>query len=527
MINRFFTNTGVILGAGIPLAVLFGLFCGYRLRKVLAEKRLGMAEKLSQKIIKDAEKEAEAKRREASLEAKDELYQSRTEFERQTQARRNELLQLEKRLIQREENLDRKVDILEKKEKDVSDRENVLQNKEKAIQDRNRELAIALSEEKEKLQRISGLSAAEARKLLLQRLENELSQEKATVIKRVEEETKAMADKKAKGIISVAIQRCASEHVAETTVSVVALPSDEMKGRIIGREGRNIRALEKVTGVDVIIDDTPEAVILSAFDPIRREIAKITLERLVVDGRIHPARIEEVVEKVKQEIEVNIRNEGEQAAFEMGVQNLHPEEIRLLGRLKYRSSYGQNVLHHSKEVAFLAGVLAAEINENVASAKRAGLLHDIGKAIDREVEGTHAQISADIARKYNEAPEIVHAIASHHEEQEAGTVLAVLIQAADAISAARPGARRETLEAYIKRLEKLEGIAKSFKGVAKCYAIQAGREIRVIVEPDRISDIESAQLSREISKKIEESLDYPGQIKVTVIRETRAVEYAK
>ena len=509
------------------LAVVIGVLSGYFIRKYLAEKTLGQAEKLSQKIVKDAEKEVEAKRRESSLEVKDELYRARAEFEQQSQARRQELLQLEKRLLQREENLDRKVDLLEKKEKEISFRENTLETTEKKVKEKEKELTLALVEEKEKLQRISGLSAEEAKKFLLHRLEGELGQEKAQLVRKVEEETKLLADRKAKEIISVAIQRCAADHVSETTVSVVSLPNDEMKGRIIGREGRNIRALEKATGINIIIDDTPGAVIISGFDPIRREIGKITLERLVVDGRIHPARIEEVVEKVKQEMEVNIRNEGEQAAFELGIQNLHPEEIRLLGRLKYRTSYGQNVLHHSKEVAFLAGVLAAEINEDVQSAKRAGLLHDIGKAVDREVEGTHAQISADLARKYNELPKIVNAIASHHEEEEAGSVVAVLIQAADAISAARPGARRETLEAYIKRLEKLEGIAKSFKGVAKTYAIQAGREVRVIVEPEKLNDAEASHLSREITKKIEESLDYPGQIKVTVIRETRAIEYAK
>lgn len=525
--NQIPINTNVFLSGGIVLGGLIGLFVGYVVRKLIAERKLGTAEKISQKIIKDAEKEAEAKLKEASLEAKDELYRTRTEFEQQTQSRRQELFQLEKRLIQREESLDRKVDILEKKERETNSRWNMMQNKEKMIQEKEKELNILFSEEKEKLQRISGLTAEEGKKLLLHRLENDLRQEKAQLMKKIEEETKAQADKKAKEIISLAMQRCAADHVSETTVSVVSLPNDEMKGRIIGREGRNIRALEKATGVDVIIDDTPEAVILSAFDPIRREIAKIALERLIIDGRIHPGRIEEVVEKVKQEMEVTLRNEGEQAAFELGIQNLHSEEIRLLGRLKYRTSYGQNVLHHSKEVAFLAGVMAAELNENVQIAKRAGLLHDIGKAIDRDVEGTHAQISADIARKYNEPPQIIQAIASHHEEEEPSSVLAVLIQAADAISAARPGARKETLEAYIKRLEKLEGIAKSFKGVAKTYAIQAGREIRVIVEPEKISDAEAVQLSREITKKIEEGLDYPGQIKVTVIRETRAVEYAK
>ncbi len=520
-------GNGVALTGVSVIGIVFGVFIGYWIRKILAEKKIGLAEKISQKIIKDAEKEVESKRKEASLEVKDELYRSRIEFEKQTQARREELLQLEKRLLQRQENLDRKVDILENKEKEIGLRENSLEEREKTVQEKDKELKLILSEEKEKLQRISGLTAEEAKKLLLNRLENELQQEKAKVIKKIEEETKITAEKKAKEIISVAIQRCASEHVGETTVSVVALPNDEMKGRIIGREGRNIRALEKATGVDVIIDDTPEAVILSAFDSIRREIAKITLERLIVDGRIHPTRIEEVVKKVKQEMEINIRNEGEQAAFELGIQNLHPEEIRLLGRLKYRSSYGQNVLYHSKEVAFLAGVMAAELNEDVQLAKRAGLLHDIGKSIDREVEGTHAQISAEIARKYGESPKLIEAIASHHEEVEPSSVLAVLLQAADAISAARPGARRETLEAYIKRLAKLEDIAKAFKGVDKTYAIQAGREIRVIVEPDKISDEEASQLARDITKKIEEGLDYPGQIRVTVVRETRAVEYAK
>ena len=493
----------------------------------MARKKVERAEASAKKIIAEAEKEAEAKKREAGLEAKDELHRARTRFEEETRERRQELLRLERRLGERESNLDRKVDLLERKERGISERGQQIASREKSLTDRERELRSLLNEEKGKLQQISGLSREQARQLLLQRIEDEVRQEAAVRLKRIEDETKETAEKKAREIITLAIQRCAADQVTESTVTVVSLPNDEMKGRIIGREGRNIRALEINTGINVIIDDTPEAVTLSGFDPVRREIARIALERLIADGRIHPARIEEVVNKIRKEMEVNIREVGEQAAFEVGVHGLHQEEIKLLGRLKYRTSYGQNVLQHSKEVASLARIMASELGIDPRLAKRAGLLHDIGKAVDHEVEGAHARIGADLARRYGETREAIHAIASHHAEEEPKTILAVLIQAADAVSASRPGARRETLETYIKRLEKLEKIADSFQGVEKTYAIQAGREIRVMVEPDRISDTESVSLAREISKKIEQEMEYPGQIKVIIIRETRAVDYAK
>ncbi|MCK4261532.1 ribonuclease Y [bacterium] len=515
---------------GLPL-ILGGaailLTIGYLARKFLAEKKVERAGALAKRIIAEAEKEAEAKKREAGLEAKDELYRTRARFENETRERRQELLRLERRLGEREANLDRKVDILEKKERQISERGQQITSRERSLIDREKELRSVLNEEKEKLQRISSLSREEARRLLLQRMEDEVRQEAAVRLKRIEDETRQTAEKKAREIITLAIQRCAADQVAESTVTVVSLPNDEMKGRIIGREGRNIRALEASTGINVIIDDTPEAVTLSGFDPVRREIARLALAKLVADGRIHPARIEEVVNKVRKDMEVNIREVGEQAAFEAGVHGLHPEEIKLLGRLKYRTSYGQNVLQHSKEAAYLAGMMASELGTDPKPAKRAGLLHDIGKAVDHEVEGPHARIGADLARRYGETTQIIHAIVCHHEEEEAKTVLAVLIQAADAVSASRPGARRETLEAYVQRLEKLEKIADSFQGVEKAYAIQAGREVRVMVEPDRISDAESVSLAREISKKIQQEMKYPGQIKVIIIRETRAVDYAR
>ncbi|MBI5144348.1 MAG: ribonuclease Y, partial [Candidatus Omnitrophica bacterium] len=479
------------------------------------------------KTVETAKSEAEKIRHEAELAAKDILLKTRAEFEKETKDRRQELLVLEKRLIQKEENLDRKVDIIDRKEKDTERRERSLIDREKTTHAKEKELEVLLQEEKEKLQRVSGMTRDEARQILLKRLEDEVKQEAALMIKRTEDEAREKADKEARKIIGLAIQRCAAEHTVETTVSVVNLPNDEMKGRIIGREGRNIRALEIATGIDVIIDDTPEAVILSGFDPIKREIAKITLERLIEDGRIHPGRIEEVVEKVKKEMENSIREEGEKALFDTGLHGIHPELVKLLGRLKYRTSYGQNVLQHSEEVAYLMGVMASELKLDFNLAKRIGLLHDIGKAVSHEVEGTHSKLGVDLARKYGESETICHAIEAHHQDVEARTLLAVLAQAADAISAARPGARRETLETYVKRLEKLESIADSFKGVEKAYAIQAGREIRVIVQPDKMTDAQAAVLARDITKKIEEGLEYPGQIKVTVIRETRAIEYAK
>ncbi|MFH1189945.1 MAG: ribonuclease Y, partial [Candidatus Omnitrophota bacterium] len=451
----------------------------------------------------------------------------RTEFEKETKDRRQELIILEKRLIQKEENLDRKVDILDRKDKENERREHSLAEKERLLASKDKEMERLLQEEKNKLQNISGMTRDEARQLLLKKLEDDVKQEAAVFIKRSEEEAKEKADKEARKIIGLAIQRCAADHTVETTVSVVHLPSDEMKGRIIGREGRNIRALEIATGIDVIIDDTPEAVILSGFDPIKREIAKLSLERLLQDGRIHPGRIEEIVEKVKKEMENTMREEGEKALFDTGLHGVHPEIIKLLGRLKYRTSYGQNVLQHSKEVAHLMGVMASELKLDFTLAKRIGLLHDIGKAVSHEVEGTHSKLGADLARKYGESENICHAIEAHHQDIEPKTLLAVLVQASDAISATRPGARRETLETYVKRLEKLEAIADSFKGVAKAYAIQAGREIRVMVQPDKVTDAQAAVMARDITKKIEEGLEYPGQIKVTVVRETRAIEYAK
>jgi ribonuclease Y len=451
----------------------------------------------------------------------------RQDFERETKDRRQEILNSEKRLAQKEENIDRRLELLEKKEKETESRQENIKRQEESIKQKDNQLHLLIAEEKERLQKISSLSAEEAKQILLNRLNEELNTEKAVFIKKQEEELRSIMDKKAKEIITMAIQRCAAEHTVESTVSVVALPNDDMKGRVIGREGRNIRALEMATGVDVIIDDTPEAVTLSAFDTVRREVARLSLEKLIADGRIHPGRIEEIVEKTKKEMDEKIREEGERAAFEAGVDNLHPELIKLIGRLKYRTSFGQNALQHSKEVAFLLGMMASELSLDFKLARRIGLLHDIGKAMDHQIEGTHARIGADLARKYNESPEVLASIEAHHEETEPKSFYAVLAVAADAISAARPGARRETLETYIKRLDKLESIANLFKGVEKSYAIQAGREIRVIVEPQKISDSDAVNLARDIRKKIEEGMEYPGQIKVTVIRETRAIEYAK
>ncbi|MCM8814038.1 MAG: ribonuclease Y [Candidatus Omnitrophica bacterium] len=511
---------------GLALSVGF-FFVGYFFRRLTVEKKVSTAREQAQGIIQDAEKQAQAKLKEANVEAKDILYRSRQEFEKESKSRKQELLALEKRLLQREENLDRKVDFLEKKERDMAARENALADQQKQLQDKDAELLRLINEEKQQLQRISGLSADDAKKILLKHVEDEVRYDAGVMVKRIEDEARDSADKKAKHLISLAIQRCAAEHTVESTVSVVSLPSDDMKGRIIGREGRNIRALEVATGVDVIIDDTPEAVTLSAFDPVRREIARISLERLIMNGRIHPARIEEVVEKVKKEMEQTLKEEGEKLVFDVGVQRIHPEAVKLLGRLKFRTSYGQNVLQHAKEVAYIMGILAGEMKLDAAIAKRVGLLHDLGKAVDHEVEGTHALIGADLARKYGEVEDVVNAIASHHNEVEFTSIYGILVQAADAISATRPGARRETLELYVKRLEKLEAIADSFKGVEKTFAIQAGREIRVIVYPDKVSDPEVALLARDITKKIENEMEYPGQIKVTVVRETRVVEYAR
>ncbi|MCK5548340.1 MAG: ribonuclease Y [Thermoplasmata archaeon] len=472
-------------------------------------------------------KEAETEKKQRRLEIKDELFKSKADFEKQTRRTREEVRALEKRIQQREESLDRKVDILDKKEEDISRREKDLSARQSDMDKRENKLKRSIEESNRQLQRISGMSRAEAREIYLSRMEDELKHEAAAMIHRVESEAREKAEKEARNIIALAAQRCASDYISESTISTVALPNDEMKGRIIGREGRNIRALEAATGIDIIIDDTPEAVVLSGFDAVRKEIARISLERLMLDGRIHPARIEEVVEKVKSEVDKTIKETGERAAFDTGIHNLHPEIIKLLGRLKFRTSYGQNVLQHSIEVADLVGVMAAELGLDVKLAKRIGFLHDIGKATTHEVEGAHAQIGADLARRYREKPIVVNGIAAHHMETDAQSVFAVLVQAGDSLSAARPGARAETLAIYMKRLEKLEEIANSFNGIEKAYAIQAGREIRVIVEPSKVNDDETVLLARNLSRKIEEDMEYPGQVKVTIIRETRAVEYAR
>ncbi|MBU0650611.1 ribonuclease Y [bacterium] len=502
-------------------------FFGYLLHKIASRKKLESAENMAARIIDDAKREAENRKKEVKLEAKDELLKARVEFEKETKIRRQELMQLERRLAQKEENLDKKVEFFDKRESKVAEQERNINEKEKQVTVKNNELAEIVEKQKGMLQKISGLTADQAKEFLLKRMKDEVSHEAESMIRKITEEAKDAADKKAKNLITYAIQRCAADQVVESSVSVVHLPNDEMKGRIIGREGRNIRALEAATGVDVIIDDTPEAVILSGFDPVRRQIAKMTLEKLIVDGRIHPTRIEELVEKSQKEMQDTIKEVGEQVAFDTGVHGLHPEIIKLLGRLKFRTSYGQNVLQHSKEVAHLMGVMASELKFDVQLAKRIGLLHDLGKATDHEVEGSHAVIGADLAKKYGESDLVVNAIGAHHSDCEPKSLLAILVQAADAISATRPGARRETLDIYVKRLEKLEEIAGSFKGVEKSYAIQAGREIRVMVEPFNVDDANSIVLARDIAKKIEEEMEYPGQIKVAVIRETRFVEYAK
>ncbi|MCI3919501.1 ribonuclease Y [Paenibacillus sp. TRM 82003] len=507
----------------VIIALVVGAACfgvGYFIRKSFAEAKISSAEEAARNILDQASKEAEALKKETVLEAKDEIHKFRNEAERDIRERRNETQRLERRLLQKEETLDKKLDSLERKEEQLA-------NKEKRVEETQQQIDALYRKQVEELERISGLTTEEAKQIILSNVESEVRLEAAQLMKEIESQAKEEADKKAREIITLSIQRCAADHVAETTVSVVSLPNEEMKGRIIGREGRNIRALETLTGIDLIIDDTPEAVILSGFDPIRREIARNALEKLVADGRIHPARIEEMVEKSRKEVDERIREYGEQATFEVGVHGLHPDLIKILGRLKFRTSYGQNVLKHSMEVAYLSGLMAGELGEDVTLAKRAGLLHDIGKALDHEVEGSHVEIGVEIGRKYKEHPVVVNSIASHHGDTEATSVIAMLVGAADALSAARPGARRETLETYIKRLQKLEEISESFEGVEKSYAIQAGREIRVMVQPERIDDAESFRLARDITKKIESELDYPGHIKVTVIRETRAVEYAK
>ncbi|MHB8158190.1 MAG: ribonuclease Y, partial [Desulfocucumaceae bacterium] len=492
------------------LAIIISFAIGYLVRKSIAEAKIASAETQAKRLIEEAEKSAEAKKRESLLEAKEEILKLRSEVERENKERRSELQRMERRLMQKEEGLDRKTDAIEKKEE-------ALVKKESDIEKIKNEMNQLYSKQVAELERVSGMTSEEARHILLTDVEKEIQHEAAKMIKDIEDKAKEEGEKRAREIISLAIQRCAADHVAETTVAVIPLPSDEMKGRIIGREGRNIRAFETLTGIDLIIDDTPEAVILSGFDPIRREVARISLEKLIVDGRIHPARIEEMVEKAKKEVDVQIREAGEQSTFETSVHGLHPELVHLLGRLKFRTSYGQNVLKHSIEVSHLAGLMAAELGADIQLAKRAGLLHDIGKAVDHEVEGPHVTIGVDLAKKYRENADVAHAIAAHHGDEEPKTIVAVLVQAADAISAARPGARRETLENYIRRLQKLEEIAGTFEGVEKSYAIQAGREIRIMVKPDRVDDLGAIKLVREIAKKIEGELDYPGQIKVTII----------
>ncbi len=510
----------IIYAAIAVVALAIGLLIGYLARKKTAEKAIISAEFRAQEIVLEAEKGAEAVKKEKLIEAKEEVHQLRSELEKEVRERRNEVQRHEKRVLQKEETLDRKSDNLEKKEEQLS-------KKLKESSDKQAEIEKLFDTQVQELERISGLTIEEAKSQLLADIEKEVKHDAVVMIKDIEGKAKEEGTKKAREIIAYAIQKCAADYVAESTVSVVNLPNDEMKGRIIGREGRNIRALETMTGVDLIIDDTPEAVILSSFDPIRREVARLALEKLIVDGRIHPARIEEMVEKARKEIDQQIKEEGENACFDAGVHNLHPELVRLLGRLKYRTSYGQNVLRHSIEVSYLAGIMAAELGADVRIAKRAGLVHDIGKAVDHEVEGTHIEIGMNLLKKYKESNEIVHAMSTHHGDYEPETLEAVLVTAADAISAARPGARRETLETYIKRLEALEGIANNYEGVEKSFAIQAGREIRVMVVPEQVSDDNMILVAREIRKRIEDELDYPGQIKVSIIRETRAVEYAK
>jgi ribonuclease Y len=515
-----------VIGAGLVLLVLAFLI-GLLVSRKTGEGRIAKAEALATKIIAEAEKSAEIKKKEALLEAKDEWFKAKQKFERETQVKKTEISRLEQALAVKESNLNRKVDVLNKKEGEINHREKTLSVKEKVAETKEKELERLVAEQNTQLEKIAVMTSDEAKKLLITNLETEARREAAGMIKEIKEEAERNAEKEARNVIIQAIQRCAADYSAESCVSVVNLPSDEMKGRIIGREGRNIRSFETATGIDVIVDDTPEAVILSGYDPVRREVARMALEKLIIDGRIHPSRIEEVVSKAEKEMEVIVRETGEQACFDVGVHGVHPEIVKLLGRLQFRTSYGQNVLQHCKEVAMICGIMAAELGLDGTLAKRAALLHDIGKAIDRETEGTHTQIGVEFATKFNENPVVINAIASHHEDVPMETPYSVLVQAADAISGARPGARRESLEGYIKRLEKLEEMADGFKGVAKAYAIQAGREIRVIVEAGQLDDVGSANLASEIARKIESDMEYPGQIKVTVIREVRTVDYAK
>lgn len=508
------------------IGLVIGFGAAYWVKEKIASDKISSAEEESVRLVEDAKRKSETLLKEAELEAKDLLFKMKSEFDAETREAWAEVKKKEQRLIQKEENIDRKNEQFERRESDLSRREKTVGEKEESIQENERKFNELIQEQKNQLEKISGLTAEQAKELLIRAMENEARYEGAKLIKRIENEAKEEADKKAKEIIATAIQRYAGDFVAERTVSVVPLPSDEMKGRIIGREGRNIRALEAATGIDLIIDDTPEAVILSGFNPVRREVARLSLMRLISDGRIHPARIEDVVKKVGREIDVTIKEAGEQAAFDLGVHGIHNELIKYIGQLKFRTSYAQNVLQHSVEVGFLCGIMAAELGLNQKLARRMGLLHDIGKAVDHEVEGPHALIGSKLTKKFGESPKIVHAVAAHHEDVPPSSVYALLVQAADGLSGARPGARKELLENYIKRLEELENIANSFQGVVNSYAIQAGREIRVMVESSIVSDEEAILMSKDIVKNIEESLTFPGQIKVMVIRETRAVEYA-
>ncbi len=515
---------GVIFYIGtLVLILVFSIISflgGIHYRKKVSEKEIGSAETEATRIINDAIKSAETKKKELLLEAKEEIHKSRTEFERESKVQRNELQREERRIQQKEEQLDKKREAIDKKNESLT-------RKLSEVDAQKEEVRLVKKSQLEMLEKISGYTVEEAKQYLISNLESEVTHEKAMKLRELEAQFKDEADKRAREIIALAIQRCAADHASEVTVSVVPLPNDEMKGRIIGREGRNIRSIEQLTGVDLIIDDTPEAITLSSFDPVRREVARIALEKLITDGRIHPARIEEMVAKAQKEVNAVIKSEGERATFETGIHGLHPEIIRLLGRQKFRTSYGQNVLNHSIEVSLISGLIAEELGVDATLAKRAGLLHDLGKSIDHEVEGSHVTIGVDLAKKYKESPEVIHAIQAHHGDVEPQTVIACIVQAADAISASRPGARRENIENYVKRLEKLEEVTKSFPGVESCYAIQAGREVRIMVKPDEVSEDQMVLLTRDIAKKIEAELTYPGQIKVHVVRETKAVEYAK
>jgi ribonuclease Y len=519
--------TEILLIAGAVVVALAIVALSWTSARRKADAELAEARRRAERLLEEAQREGEAKVREAELSAKEKLLAARTEFENASRKRRQELEAVEKRLTQKEDALDRRLEEQGRRDKELADREKTLAGREKAVEEKAGDLERLEGETRSRLEQIAGLTAQQAREELVRSLENDARLEAAHIVKRIEDEAREQGNRKAQWLMGMAVQRLASDYVSETTVSVVELPSDEMKGRIIGREGRNIRALEMATGVDLIVDDTPEAVILSGFDPFRREIARVALERLIADGRIHPARIEEVVEKVKSEFDQRIQQDGEAALLELKIPGMHPELLKLLGRLRFRTSYGQNVLNHSKEVAFLAATMAAELKANVQIARRAGLLHDIGKAIDREVEGTHLELGIELLRKYGESEDVVHAMACHHGDYDPQTIEAVLVTSADALSAARPGARREVLETYVQRLEKLEEIANSFNGVEKSFAIQAGREIRVIVDSGKLGDDQALWLAKDLAKKIEQDLTYPGQIRVTVIREMRAVEYAK